>query len=348
MNTNEPQESVQIKDLNRKTKVNQSDLIPIDDIVEDTCAITYKHLLEQIQNDTFYNNEFGCFKKAINAVISKELLKNKEYIKNIYIKVISKLLELSAPPENMPENIDFDTVFRKIKSTFIESLKHTNTKPSSNKISIYNSDTKDIELIQFEIFIESLKEILAEKEEINKLKSDLTNYVQIKDFTDKFRNSFKSIPKQTLDTKNEQLVSCYQNEIPQIVDIPIWWQGKPRDFGGLHTIIDDATIIEFQYKNKATTVVLKNRSSTSIVISESYKDSYIYLQIDAEIRHSSSTEDDNKQFYLQFEKSSAKILIASFSSQNMPTLKTPIYNGWYYVGSGKLSMGEEMPILNKV
>ncbi|WP_235633229.1 DUF685 domain-containing protein [Borreliella mayonii] len=60
-----------------------------------------------MQNDTFYNSEFGCFKKAIKDVISKELLENKEYIKNIYIKVISKLLELSEPLEN----IDFDTVF---------------------------------------------------------------------------------------------------------------------------------------------------------------------------------------------------------------------------------------------
>ncbi|AEW69281.1 Hypothetical protein KK9_1075 (plasmid) [Borreliella garinii BgVir] len=32
----------------------------------------------------------------------------------------------------------------------------------------------------------------------------------------------------------------------------------------------------------------------------------------------------------------------------MPTLRTPIYNGWHYVGSGKLSKGELMPILNKV
>lgn len=143
MNTNEPQESIQIKDLNRKTKVNQSDLIPIDDIVEDTCANTYKHLLEQIQNDTFYNSEFHCFKKAIKDVISKELLENKEYIKNIYIKVISKLLELSSPLED----IDFDTVFGKIKSTFISSLKHTNTKLPSNKILIYNATTKDLELI---------------------------------------------------------------------------------------------------------------------------------------------------------------------------------------------------------
>ncbi|ACL34822.1 DUF685 domain-containing protein (plasmid) [Borreliella garinii] len=344
MNTNEPQESVQIKDLNRKTKVNQSDLIPIDDIVEDTCAITYKHLLEQIQNDTFYNSEFHCFKKAIKDVISKELLENKEYIKNIYIKVISKLLELSSPLED----IDFDTVFGKIKSTFISSLKHTNTKLPSNKISIYNATTKDLELIQFEILVESLKEILAEKSEINQLKSDLINYLKINDFKDQFKNSFKLIPKHTFDVKNEQLVSCYQDGIPQIVDIPIWWQGKPHGFGGIHTIIDDNAILEFQYDTKATIIVLKNKSSTSIVINESHKDKYIYLQIDAEIRHSSSTEDHNKKFYLKFEKSSAKMLIASFSSQNMPTLRTPIYNGWYYVGSGKLSGGELMPILNKV
>lgn len=199
MNINEAQESVQIKDLNRKTKVNQSDLIPIDDIVEDTCEITYKHLLEQIQNDTFYNSEFNCFKKAIKDAISKELLENKEYIKNIYIKVISKLLKLSSPLEN----IDFDTVFRKVKSTFISSLKHTNTKLPSNKISIYNATTKDLKLIQFEIFVESLKEILAEKSEINQLKSDLINYLQINNFKDQFKNSFKLIPKYTFDVKNE-------------------------------------------------------------------------------------------------------------------------------------------------
>ncbi|WP_151060752.1 DUF685 domain-containing protein [Borreliella turdi] len=344
MNTNEPQESVQIKDLNRKTKVNQSDLIPIDDIVEDTCAITYKHLLEQIQNDTFYSSEFSCFKKAIKDVISQELLENKEYIKNIYIKVISELLKLSTPLEN----IDFDIVFRKVKSTFISSLKHTNTKLPSNKISIYNSATKDLELIQFEIFVESLKEILAEKSEINQLKSDLINYLQINNFKDQFKNSFKLIPKHTFDVKSEQIVSCYKDGIPQIVDIPIWWQGKPYGFGGMHTIIDDGAILEFQYKTKATTIVLKNKSSTSIVINESHKDNYIYLKIDAEIRYSSSTEDHNKKFYLKFEKSSAKILIASFSSQNMPTLRTPIYNGWYYVGAGKLIEGELIPILNKV
>ncbi|ACN53323.1 DUF685 domain-containing protein (plasmid) [Borreliella spielmanii] len=344
MNTNEPQESVQIKDLNRKTKVNQSDLIPIDDVVEDTCAITYKHLLEQIQNDTFYNNEFLCFKRAIKDVISKELLENKEYLKNIYIKVISTLLGLSEPPEN----IDFDTVFKKVKSEFISSLKHTNTKSTSNKISIYNSTTKDLELIQFEIFVESLKEVLAEKSEINQLKNNLINYLQIADFTNQFQNSFKLIPKKTFDTKNEQLVSCYQNGIPQIVDTPIWWQGKPYSFGGLQTIIDDTSILEFQYKNKYTTIILKNKSSASIIINESYKGSYIYLQIDVEIRHSSLAEDHNKQFYLQFEKSSNKILIASFALQNMTTLKMPIYNGWYYVGVGNLNKGQEIPTLNKV
>lgn len=257
MNTNEPQESIQIKDLNRKTKVNQSDLIPIDDIVEDTYAITYKHLLEQIQNDTFYNSEFHCFKKAIKDVISKELLENKEYIKNIYIKVISKLLELSSPLED----IDFDTVFGKIKSTFISSLKHTNTKLPSNKISIYNATTKDLELIQFEILVESLKEILAEKSEINQLKSDLINYLQINDFEDQFKNSFKLIPKHTFDVKNEQIVSCYQDGIPQIVDIPIWWQGKPHSFGGMHTIIDDDAILEFQYDTKAIIIVLKIKAA---------------------------------------------------------------------------------------
>ncbi|WNY70026.1 hypothetical protein [Borreliella andersonii] len=80
--------------------------------------------------------------------------------------------------------------------------------------------------------IESLKEFLAEKSEINQLKNDLTNYIQINDFTDKFKNSFKLLPKQTLDAKNEQLVSCYQNGIPQIASVPIWWQGKPHSFGG--------------------------------------------------------------------------------------------------------------------
>ncbi|WKC84895.1 DUF685 domain-containing protein [Borreliella lusitaniae] len=344
MNTNEPQESVQIKDLNRKTKVNKSDLIPIDDIIEDTCAITYKHLLEQIQNDTFYSSEFHCFKRAIKDVISRELLENEEYIKNIYIKVISKLLDLSA----LPENINFDTVFEKFKLKLISSLKHTETNLPSNKITIYNSNTKNLELIQFEIFVESLKEVLAEKSEINQLKSDLKDCLQISNFTKQFKESFKSITKQTFSVKKEQLVSCYQEGIPQIVEVPIWWQGKPDNFGGMHTIIDDDKILEFQYKDKATTIVLKNKSSASIVINESYQNSYIYLQITAEIRHSSSTEDHNKQFYLRFSKSSAKMLIASFSSKNMSTLKTPIYNGWYYVGVGSINSGEIMPILNKV
>ncbi|WP_233709124.1 hypothetical protein [Borreliella bavariensis] len=60
----------------------------------------------------------------------------------------------------------------------------------SNKISIYNATTKDLELIQFEIFVESLKEILAEKSETNQLKSDLINYLQINNFKNQFKNSF--------------------------------------------------------------------------------------------------------------------------------------------------------------
>lgn len=74
----------------------------------------------------------------------------------------------------------------------------------------------------------------------------------------------------------------------------------------MHTIIDDNAILEFQYETKATIIVLKNKSSTSIVINESHKDRYIYLQIDAEIRYSSSTEDHNKNFTLNLKKALPK------------------------------------------
>nr|WKT13982.1 DUF685 domain-containing protein [Borrelia sp. BU AG58] len=156
------EDSVQIKDFNRKVKVNENDLIPIDDIVEETYAITYKNLLEQIKKNIFYEGSY-YFKKVIREVISEELIQNNSYTEKMYLKIISRLMGLKTEPNN----IDFDSLFNKIKETLIERLTHSGYDAKLGKISIYNPKRKDFELIEFKNFIKTLKETFSEKKTWN-------------------------------------------------------------------------------------------------------------------------------------------------------------------------------------
>ncbi|AHH08951.1 DUF685 domain-containing protein (plasmid) [Borrelia anserina] len=184
----EIEESIQIKDFNRKIQVNENDLIPIDDIVEETYAITYKNLLEQIKKDTFYEG-IEYFKKVIREIISKELLEYESHTEKMYLKIISKLMGLKTETNNL----DFNTLFEKLKATLIENLTQqpeTEKNMKTSKISIYDTNKRDFDLASFQTLIDNLKEVFAE----NKSLEEAKRYVR-RTFTrtDEFHRRYNSL-----------------------------------------------------------------------------------------------------------------------------------------------------------
>ncbi|AHH07337.1 Hypothetical protein BCD_1271 (plasmid) [Borrelia crocidurae DOU] len=200
------EESIQIKDFNRKITVNENDLIPIDDIVEETYAITYKNLLIQIQKDTFYRG-IEYFKQVIREIISKELLEYESHVDKMYIKTISKLIGL----KNETNKITLDDVLKKIKEILIQNINQAGDNINSSKISIYNPQRQDFELIRFQTFIDKLKQIFAEITNLNNLKNQTDNILaQIKQITSITNNINTSY------LKNYELESKLKSIIPEM------------------------------------------------------------------------------------------------------------------------------------
>ncbi|WP_024654576.1 DUF685 domain-containing protein [Borrelia hispanica] len=200
------EESIQIKDFNRKITVNENDLIPIDDIVEETYAITYKNLLTQIKKDTFYKG-IEDFKQVIREIISKELLEYESHVEKMYIKTISKLIGL----KNETNKITLDDVLKKIKEILIQNINQAGDNISSSKISIYNPQRRDFELIGFQTFIDKLKQIFTEITNLNNLKTQTEKILeQLKQITSIANNINISY------LKSYELESKLQSIIPEM------------------------------------------------------------------------------------------------------------------------------------
>ncbi|WP_445436465.1 DUF685 domain-containing protein [Candidatus Borreliella tachyglossi] len=222
-NESDTEECIQIKDFNRKIKVNQNDLIPIDDVVEETYAITYKNLLEQIKQDTFYEG-LDYFKKVIREIISKELLEDASYTEKMYCKVISKLIGL----QTVPSHIDFNMLSNKIKETLISGLNHSGYDAKLGKISIYNPIKRDFELVEFQNFINTLKKIFTEnikleqlREYSNKTFAENTKLEQLREYSNK---TFAE------NTKLEQLREYSNNTFAKIDSVQAIHNSLPQTY----------------------------------------------------------------------------------------------------------------------
>ncbi len=78
------QETVQIKDLNKVTTVNNTDLLLLDDGAASSNAITFKNFLKTVNHQTFKGEELGYFKEIIKSTIATELAADNDFIKSIY------------------------------------------------------------------------------------------------------------------------------------------------------------------------------------------------------------------------------------------------------------------------
>ncbi|WP_425337322.1 DUF685 domain-containing protein [Borreliella tanukii] len=108
------QETVQIKDLNKVTSVNNDDLLLLDDGVASSNAITFKNFLETVKYQTFKGEGLGDFKEIIKSTIAEELAADKEFVEKIYAKILDKLIGNDSDK--------LSNLFSKIKSRLTGSI----------------------------------------------------------------------------------------------------------------------------------------------------------------------------------------------------------------------------------
>lgn len=108
------EETVQIKDLNKVTTVNNNDLLLLDDGVASSNAITFKNFLETAQKNTFEGEGLGYFKEIIKSTIATELAADEKFVEKIYANIIDKLIGNNSDK--------LSNLFSKIKSRLTDSI----------------------------------------------------------------------------------------------------------------------------------------------------------------------------------------------------------------------------------
>ncbi|WP_215537760.1 DUF685 domain-containing protein [Borreliella bavariensis] len=108
------EETVQIKDLNKVTTVNNDDLLLLDDGVASSNAITFKNFLKTAQKNTFEGEGLGYFKEIIKSTIAEELAADEDFVKKIYANIIDKLIGNDSDK--------LSNLFSKIKSRLTDSI----------------------------------------------------------------------------------------------------------------------------------------------------------------------------------------------------------------------------------
>ncbi|WP_330730277.1 DUF685 domain-containing protein [Borrelia turicatae] len=362
----ETEEIIQIKDFNRKIKVNENDLIPIDDIVEETYAITYKNLLEQIKKDTFYGG-LEYFKKVIREIISKELIEYESHTEKLYLKIISKLIGLQTEPNV----IEFNDFLNKLKETLIENLKPSGNNVKSSKISTYNPNKREFELVEFQTLIENLKEIFTETTKLNKLKEYATQtFARIDDFQ-KVNNSIGQLYVKKNNLHRElniaaQLLGSNNFEDKEIEFIVFsrsrgalkrlttyqHLQGMPEDFKYWGISATSDTFYSYnEFAEKSLNIDITG-DKVELRFPRNLKNQVIYLNITLEIKSATNTNDNmTKRINLKFsENNTTQHTTLYFYSGKQHNITLPLLKGWYKLDYALLSnnLTQDVPYLTKM
>ncbi|MCD2413805.1 DUF685 domain-containing protein [Borreliella burgdorferi] len=127
------EEIVQIKDLNKVTTVNNTDLLLLDDGAASSNAITFKNFLDASKDKIFKGEGLDYFKQIIKSTIATELAADKDFIKSIYDLIVDKLIE--------NESSKLSNLFSKIKSRLTDSISSTTLSRSDDLLIMPSSDT---------------------------------------------------------------------------------------------------------------------------------------------------------------------------------------------------------------
>ncbi len=126
------EETVQIKDLNKVTTINNTDLLLLDDGVASSNAITYENFLKTTKDKTFKDEGLGYFKEIIKSTIAEELAADEEFVEKIYTKITDKLIN--------NDSTNLSNLFSKIKSRLTDSISSA-TLSRSDDLLIMSSST---------------------------------------------------------------------------------------------------------------------------------------------------------------------------------------------------------------
>ncbi|ACK75295.1 conserved hypothetical protein (plasmid) [Borreliella burgdorferi ZS7] len=108
------EETVQIKDLNKVTTVNNTDLLLLDDGAASSNAITFKNFLDASKDKIFKGEGLDYFKQIIKSTIAEELAADKDFVEKIYAKITDKLIN--------NDSTNISNLFSKIKSRLTNSI----------------------------------------------------------------------------------------------------------------------------------------------------------------------------------------------------------------------------------
>uniref|UniRef100_UPI001BFFEC19 DUF685 domain-containing protein n=1 Tax=Borreliella bavariensis TaxID=664662 RepID=UPI001BFFEC19 len=126
------EETVQIKDLNKVTTVNNTDLLLLDDGVASSNAITYENFLKTTKDKTFKGEGLSYFKEIIKSTIAEELAADTSFVEKIYAKITDKLIN--------NDSTNISNLFSKIKSRLTDSISSA-TLSRSDDLLIMSSST---------------------------------------------------------------------------------------------------------------------------------------------------------------------------------------------------------------
>ncbi|WP_418885274.1 DUF685 domain-containing protein [Borreliella carolinensis] len=260
------QETVQIKDLNKVTTVNNTDLLLLDDGAASSNAITFKNFLKTVNHQTFKGEELGYFKEIIKSTIATELAADTDFIKSIYDLIVDKLLE--------NESSKLSNLFSKIKSRLTDSI-------SSATLS-----------------------------------------------------------------RNDDLLIMPSSSTIQKTPVPKQLLGVPSDFSHGQDFAYGPILYSSDYKNKSITIKLENSNNATLVFSKYNDNDPIYLDIELDVEHYSSTS--IKALYLKYyDESEVNMVYKQSDAPQGLSSRFPMYKGWY-IQKRAYSSGNPTPLLLKL
>ncbi|WP_330730505.1 DUF685 domain-containing protein [Borrelia turicatae] len=155
-------DTIEIKNLNKLTKLKPTDLLVLDDGFSSCHAITLDNFHKDLHTKIFLDDgdRKNDFKQVIKTLIANELLGDDNFINQIYSQVLTKFLKddsssISQTYNKVIEKLKsnessvMDTIISKVTSKFESNLPEDNLSKSHHFIGLHYSSLKKIPVQEY-------------------------------------------------------------------------------------------------------------------------------------------------------------------------------------------------------
>ncbi|UPA11119.1 DUF685 domain-containing protein (plasmid) [Borrelia parkeri] len=155
-------DTIEIKNLNKLTKLKPTDLLVLDDGFSSCHAITLDNFHKDLHTKIFLDDgdRKNDFKQVIKTLIANELLSDTNFINQVYSQVLTKFLKddsssISQTYNKVIEKLKnnessvMDTIISKVTSKFESNLPEDNLSKSHYFIGLYYSSLKKIPVQEY-------------------------------------------------------------------------------------------------------------------------------------------------------------------------------------------------------